>query len=278
MNGKSLRGTDWTAREIDLIVNDYFDMLGLELTERPFVKAHRNEALRQLIGRSHASIEFKHCNISAVLNRLGLPTISGYKRRDNFQNALIDGIGRYLAARNDPAFLIPGPSFGHEAEDGELYLEAPPTLTSNLTSTPALERLVAKFDPAARDARNRELGRRGEERVLAFERDALRQQGRDDLARKVRWVSQEDGDGAGYDIRSFTTTGAERLVEVKTTSGDRTTPFYLSENERAFSAERPDAFRLVRLYDFARAPRAFELQPPLEAFLRLAPTAYRASF
>lgn|GEM_PF-3766766 len=40
-----------------------------------------------------------------------------------------------------------------------------------------------------RDERNRALGRAGEERVLAHERAALRTAGRDDLARKVRWVA-----------------------------------------------------------------------------------------
>jgi hypothetical protein len=83
--GDGQSGTDWTPREVDLIVADYFDMLQLELAGQPFVKAHRNEALRQIVARS-------------------------------------------------------------------------------------------------------------------------------------------DGDGAGYDIRSFTPAGAERLVEVKTTTGDRTTP------------------------------------------------------
>jgi hypothetical protein len=39
--------------------------------------------------------------------------------------------------------------------------------------------------------------------VLAHERAALRTAGRDDLARKVRWVSEEDGDSAGYDTASF---------------------------------------------------------------------------
>lgn len=39
--------------------------------------------------------------------------------------------------------------------------------------------------------------------MLAHERAALRTAGRDDLARKVRGVSEEDGDGAGYDIASF---------------------------------------------------------------------------
>jgi hypothetical protein len=102
--------------------------------------------------------------------------------------------------------------------------------------------------------------------------------GRDDLARKIRWVSEEDGDGAGYDIASFDADGRERLIEVKTTVGHMTTPFFLTENERAFSAERPDAFRLMRVYDFVRTPRAFELSPPLDACLLLRPAIYRASF
>ena len=62
--------------------------------------------------------------------------------------------------------------------------------------------IARKLDVAARDERNRALGRDGEERVLAHERAALKSAGRDDLARKVRWVSEEDGDGAGYDIAS----------------------------------------------------------------------------
>ena len=59
----------------------------------------------------------------------------------------------------------------------------------------------------------------GEERVLAHERASLRSAGRDDLARKVRWVSEQDGDGAGYDIASFAPDGQVRLIEVKTTNG-----------------------------------------------------------
>ena len=89
---------------------------------------------------------------------------------------------------------------------------------------------------------------------------------------------QEDGDGAGYDIRSFDLAGRERLIEVKTTVGQSTTPFFLSENERAFAEERPDAFRIARLYDFARQPRAFELTPPLERCVMLRAATWRAEF
>lgn len=272
-------GTDWAHSEIDLVVADYFDMLGMELSGKNYVKSHRNSALRDLTGRSRGSIEFKLQNISAVLQKLGMIWISGYKPRAHYQAGLIDGIDRYLSEHGEPLM-------GHEfesapglADASALFIEPPPTLdASGMPEPEPLRRLVRKFDPAARDARNRELGRRGEERVLIFERSRLIEVGRDDLARKVRWTSQEDGDGAGFDIFSFNQSGDERLLEVKTTSGHQTTPFFLTENERSLSVERPDAFRLVRLYDFARAPKAFELVPPLEHSVLLRPTNYRASF
>jgi hypothetical protein len=102
--------------------------------------------------------------------------------------------------------------------------------------------------------------------------------GRPDLAGKVRWVAQEDGDGAGYDIRSYDPTGSERLIEVKTTNGLQTTPFYLTRNELSFSNERPKEFRICRLYDFSRQPKMFELVPPIETLVRLEPISFSASF
>ncbi|MAU98878.1 MAG: hypothetical protein CMP81_23850 [Fulvimarina sp.] len=271
-------GSDWTEGEVDLIVADYFDMLAMELRGAPFVKARRNAALQELTGRSRGAIEFKHQNISAVLLRLGMPWIAGYKPMANFQGALISGIERYLTAH--PALFV-GPEAKTRAngfaEAETLFFEAPPA-PSFEPLPPPLQRIVRKFDPALRDARNRALGRRGEERIFHHEQASLRDAGRADLARKVRWVSEEDGDGAGYDIRSFDPAGRERLIEVKTTVGTVTTPFFLSENERGFAEERPDAFRLARLYDFARAPRAFELTPPLDRCVMLRPANWRAEF
>ncbi|MFQ5626384.1 MAG: DUF3883 domain-containing protein [Methyloligellaceae bacterium] len=141
-----------------------------------------------------------------------------------------------------------------------------------------MKRLVRNFDPAQRDARNRALGKRGEELIFLSEQVRLRSIGSDNLAKRVRWVSEEDGDGAGYDILSFSNTGEERLLEVKTTTGHQTTPFYISENERLLSVERPDEFRLVRLYNFVKEPRAFKLVPPIDRYVELAAINYRASF
>lgn len=273
-----VRGSDWTDREVDLIVADYFAMLRNELSGTPYVKAVHNRALQELTGRTSGSIERKHQNISAILVRLGMPWINGYKPLANFQNALIDGIGRFLAHVGEPLAQIEAPKVPRVAEAAELWIGPPPIVrAAEVEDTPALRRLVRQFDPAERDARNRKLGERGEALVFAHERRRLMSEGREDLARKVEWTSKERGDGAGYDIRSFDGSGRERLIEVKTTAGAATTPFFLTENERAFSSERPDAFRLLRLYGCLDRPAAFELRPPLDQCLELSPTNYRAA-
>jgi len=84
---------DWIRREVELIVDDYFDMLGAELRGEPFNKAQHNAMLLlKLNGRSRGSIEFKHCNISSVLKDAGRPFIDGYKPRPNAQRGLLDEV------------------------------------------------------------------------------------------------------------------------------------------------------------------------------------------
>src|SRR3546814_8463631 len=76
-------------------------MLTDELVGRSFNKAARNRDLQAVIDRSKGSIEFKHQNISEVLLGLGQPWIEGYKPAANFQNALVDGVLRWLEARTE---------------------------------------------------------------------------------------------------------------------------------------------------------------------------------
>lgn len=274
------RNSPWSDWEIDLIIADYFDMLQMDCAGESYKKSHRNRALQKKTGRSSGSIEFKHQNVSAVLQDLGRPWIPGYKPRKNYQNALIDGIERYLGshgkvfAEQDSKILARATQ--HNKIEQRLILKPAPKVKTGKPKV--LRRLIRKYDPAARDARNRELGKLGEEQVLVSERIRLIEAGRKNLAKKIRWVSQEEGDGAGYDILSFSTSGEERLLEVKTTSGHQYTPFYLTENERLLSVERPDEFRLIRLYDFGRSPKIFKLSPPLEEVVALRPINYQASF
>jgi hypothetical protein len=272
-------GTDWGDDELDAIVADYFAMLDAELAGRAYVKAQHSKALMEQIGRTHRSVEFKHMNISAVLAELGLPTIKGYKPKANYQGAIFDAIDRYLSAHR--AVLAPAPPtlIGVAEAQAIWEDEAPPPANFARTPRPeGLERLVRKFDPVERDFRNRALGEAGERRVFEMETARLMAADRADLARKVRWVSKEDGDGAGYDIRSFDPGGAERLIEVETTCGGARTPFFITRNEKALADERPGAFRLCRVYEFARAPRLFTLAPPLEQALVLDVATWRAGF
>ena len=268
--------TDWTDEELDRIVADYFDMLGEEIASIPFNKAAHNRALRNQIDRSKSSVEFKHRNISAVLVELGLPRIRGYFPAENYQAAIIASIDRYLS--RNPVALHPEKVVEGWAERQGLFVGTPPQLMPVTPRKPVIERLVRKFNPVERDFRNRKLGREGEELVFHHERLRLKQLDRPDLAKKIRWISEELGDGAGYDILSFDVHGKERLLEVKTTVGADITPFYITRNELSLAGERPDAFRLCRVFDFSASPRMFELAPPLEDFVHLSPLSYEASF
>lgn len=278
MAGENPSGKDWSTIEVGYVVAEYFQMLQLELANQSFVKAEINRKVQSATGRSKGSVEFKNQNISAVLRELGMPWVKGYLPLANYQSALLQEIQNYLMSHN-PLRLYPEPSKSGLSERPSLYFEPPPMLLPEKTSRPEqLERMVRKFDPAERDEKNRILGRNGESHIYEFEQKRLLDAGLPDLSRKVRWVAQVDGDGAGYDIRSYDFDGNERLLEVKTTCGYQKTPFYLSRNEHELSEERPDAFRIVRLYDFARVPKAFELSPPLGDVVRLRPESYQASF
>jgi hypothetical protein len=194
---------------------------------------------------------------------------------------LVDAVVRWLELHPDWLGRLPGmrPADGmHEA--AQVWIGPPPTL-SNQPPPQELEQMLhiaRKFDVAGRDERNRALGRAGEERVLAHEHATLKAAGRDGLARKVRWVSEEDGDGAGYDIASYAPDGRPRLIEVKTTNGWERTPFHITRNELAVADERRADWCLFRMWNFSREPRAFELYPPLDAHVSLTPTSFQASF
>ena len=51
-------------------------MLCLELRGQPYTKKDHNRRLREFLdSRSPGSVEFKHQNISAVLDAMGFPTL-----------------------------------------------------------------------------------------------------------------------------------------------------------------------------------------------------------
>jgi len=107
-----------------------------------------------------------------------------------------------------------------------------------------------EFDHAEKDARNRRLGFAGELAVFEAERQSLLACGRPDLADRLIHVAKIEGDGAGYDIKSFTPEGQEKFIEVKTTKGGPQTGFYVSSHEVRFASEHADRYYLYRVFDF----------------------------
>ncbi len=135
---------------------------------------------------------------------------------------------------------------------------------------------ASKTNFAEREARNRKLGESGEFFIYSYEIQKLTAAGEAELASRVKWVSKELGDGLGYDIRSFEPDGSEIFLEVKTTTGGRATPFFVSNNEVMVSGEKGDSYRLIRVFNFPDQPRFFTLSGDLTEVLQLEPTSFRA--
>jgi hypothetical protein len=270
-------GTNWQDDELDLIVADYFDMLAADLSGQAYVKSRHNAALMAKIGRSHRSVEFKHQNISAVLDELGMPWIPGYKPKWNYQNAIFDAIDRYLTEHTNILEPAPKPQMARPLPV-EVFVAAPVLRATRERIPQRLRQLIVKFDPVERDHLNRSLGKAGEAFVVDLEWNRLKEGNRADLARKVRWTAVEDGDGAGYDVSSFSLEGHPQFIEVKTTNGSSRTPFFLTRNECDIARQCPKEWRIYRVHLFATGPRVFTIAPPLEINVKLSPQTWRASF
>ena len=283
MAREALRGSTWSDEELDLIVADYFEMLAIQRSGVQVNKAQFVEELDRRLGRGRKSIEFKHMNVSAVMQDLALPIVQGYAPMPHIQLAIFPAIDRYLSAHPEQVAALEAPPPAQPAGMHEaalaLFVEPPPLLEGSRRKRPeGMERLVRKFDPVERDFRNRALGKAGEALIVDLEKRRLHQAGAPALAKQVRWVADLEGDGAGYDILSFTPEGERRLIEVKTTNGGQRTPFFLTRNEELVSREKAEEFRLYRLYDFSKTPRLFELPPPLSDHVVLETETWRAGF
>lgn len=269
---------NWDEAEVKYIVEDYFSMLNKQLADQPVNKTEHRRTLLTKISRSAPSVEFKHRNISAVFEVLGFEFLDGYVPAKNYQRLLADVVEEFLTrgALAAQTISLSPPGFDEMAS---LFAEAPPEKLQDGRDLPDyIQRLARKFDPVERDLRNTELGKAGERLIFEREKELLIGSGRMDLAKKIEWTSQERGDGAGYDIRSFDSGGSEKFIEVKTTNGSKRTPFYVTENELEFSRAAKSSYCLNRLYRFRSGPRLYELSSPLEDFVALSPTVYRAEF
>jgi Domain of unknown function (DUF3883) len=281
---QSMRGTDWSRREVETIIDDYLSMLASELTGAPYKKsAHRRALLPLLNGRSEQSIEFKHANISAALLDLGIRPIPGYKPRSNYQSLLAEVLAEKIntsdqlqeaaAADADRPMSVP------EVDDILSILQDPPQIANmtNKVSEPPSPSVRLPTNYIEREAKNRSLGAAGELFVINYERARLIHAGKERLAARIEHTSKVRGDQEGYDVLSYSETGSERLIEVKTTKGGSQTQFFVTRNEVATSEREAHSYHVYRLFDFQRAPKLYTLAGPISLSCQLSPTTYRAS-
>lgn len=278
-------GDAWDWLECEAAVSDYFAMMDLELKGERYNKSlHRRELQAKLNNRSDGAIEFKHQNISAILIEMGYPYISGYKPAFNYQQQLKDIVfmrlteDRQLFEKQVDSFISQEPPLINDLDWSNVVEAAPEkSILSHHTETREFSPRFYNF--AEREFNNRQMGQRGEEFALQFEKKRLQLLKRDDLAKEVEWISKKDGDGAGYDIRSFNPKNDDELfIEVKTSNCGKYQPFYISENEVAFSKKYSNQYSLYRVFNFKRSPKLFMLPGDIGQNVQLVVNTYKAIF
>lgn len=278
-------GETWSDEEVALTVSDYLDMLTEEVHGRTFSKTeHRSALIPKLQGRGKGAVEFKYGNVSAALRDLGYPFVDGYKPYSNYQHSVLPEVEAQLRARPELVAMIARdvsqPASIATFDDILAALVAQPEARESekapanrkawyerTTSPPSTNFLEI-------EARNRSLGDAGEKFAFAYEQARLVAAGSERLASAVEHVSRTRGDGLGFDILSFEATGAERLIEVKTTRYGKHTPFFISRNEVRASETYAGQFSLYRLFQFREEPKLFILPGAVRGSCRLEPVAY----
>jgi hypothetical protein len=276
-------GKPWTAAERSAAVALYLRLLEAHLRGQQVQKRSLYRAFAaEFPARSADAIKRKLYNISACFIARRLPYLESLTPEFNYQHALIDDViraerehvslfaeladMRAVRERSDvedtaQRLVVPPPSpTKHEAEFIKRWGEG-----------------LGAIDYVAREQDNAALGRAGEQWTVEFERRRLIEAGRRDLAKSVRHVAMLDGDGLGYDIRSFDpASGNERLIEVKTTRSGVRTSFYLTRNEVNLSRRESDRFSLYRVHSFGLRTRVYWLDGPLDQTCTLSADVYRA--
>ncbi len=246
-----------------------------------YVKAeHRRRLQPKLRDRTLAALEYKYRNISAVLVKMGLPYVDGYKPAKRHQGVLEEVIHNYV--REDREIIR---ALGKAAAESvpnsalpDLKEETAPKKLDWPSTTPVYGAgaVHLHIDYLMRERENRRLGKLGEKAVVEFERIRLSNGGRKDLASRVEWTAREKGDGTGYDILSFKYDGGPLFIEVKTTKHAIGFPFFISAHEVAFSERHPDAYRLYRVFSFREQPRFYRKRGPVSSAFSLQPRVFEA--
>ena len=260
----------WSRSEVEIVVSEYFEMLKMYLSNIPFNKTeHRRKIMPLLNDRSDRSIDYKHCNISAVLIQLGRTYIPGYKPLWNYQGLLRDVILQRIDELESLSPLMTEYSQQQVAVNPdevafEKWVVSPPV--SNVLNEPMPHYGTVKRNYIEEEQQNRSIGLSGEELVLEYEKWRLSDKGKFSLAKKIEWVSKEQGDGAGFDILSKNIDGSDRFIEVKSTTLGKETPIFFTKRENDFSEVNKKQFHMYRIFELKKRPKMFQCHGAFSSF------------
>jgi hypothetical protein len=152
----------------------------------------------------------------------------------------------------DPAYTPPE----IDITDKRLLKVDPPNSQRKMNPNKKKKQVVnsnsSDIDWATQDEKNRRLGLEGEKLVLKYEIAMLKTVNRDDLANQVKHVALYNST-AGFDILSFHPDGKQKRIEVKTTQGPSSTPFFISVNEVLTSREDPESYWIYRVFNYDKS-------------------------
>jgi hypothetical protein len=275
--------SNWSELEVELIIQDYFQMLQEQLKGIQYNKTgHRNNLIKLLNNRSEGSIEFKHQNISAALINIGSPYITGYKPRWNYQHLLEAKIIDYLSSHRQVETTFD--AFAHQkieklptGIDFNIWEVQPPEIRS-IIKDPTTIYTPVKKNFLEIEQRNASVGKSGEQLVMDYEIWRLNMAGKPKLANSVEWVSKDQGDGAGFDILSRNLNGSDIYIEVKTTTLGKDTPIFFSKRENDFAEAKSNDFHLYRVFDLNNQARMFQRNGRFKDFCNVEAVEFRGAF
>ena len=260
----------WSRSEVEMVVSEYFEMLKMQLSDLSFNKsAHRRKIMPLLNNRSDKSIEYKFGNISAVLIQLGRTYITGYKPYWNYQALLrdvildrideLESLSELMTTYNEQEIQVDSAKVAFNK-----WIVSRPV--PNVIREPMMNYGTIKRNYIEEEQRNQSIGLSGEKLVLEYEKWRLAEKGKFSLAKKIEWVSKEQGDGAGFDILSKNEDGSDRFIEVKSTTLGKETPIFFTRRENEFSKSNAEQFHLYRVFELKRKPKMFQCHGAFSAF------------
>jgi hypothetical protein len=258
----------WSQLEVELIVNDYIEMLVAEHSGVAYSKTdHRLKLIAKLDNRSASSIEMKHRNISFALNELGFRYVKGYKPLANVQKSVYQVAFKFVERHPELRLATQPNTTGEPQESNPLVVfESFELAASKIKLCQGKSRQLGVSSDS-------EMLEHAKQLVYSFEICRLRTASQIGLSERISFVADK-----GFQILSYTEDGTELQVLVKVLSNDHLCPFQVTADEY-FSSKLLDAtYRMFVVFWVDSFPFAVLCTGVLDKYLKLRPHVYTAHF